>query len=167
QGFVKLARGLLLPGLLPRDVDLPHPRRRTIRSTPTTMTPRYLMKLRALTAAAIAFAAVPLSLPAFGQDEPAPPVTEEVTPAAEAPAEPEEAAEPEAGSLEEYLAHVATYNPVDEEGNVTDLSAAFDFFAVSMLWTCIGAALVFIMHLGFATLEAGLTQKKNTVNIIF
>jgi len=36
-----------------------------------------------------------------------------------------------------------------------------------MLWTVIAAAMVFIMHLGFATLEAGLTQKKNTVNILF
>jgi len=44
---------------------------------------------------------------------------------------------------------------------------AFDFFTVSMLWTVIAAALVFIMHLGFATLEAGLTQSKNTVNILF
>ena len=44
---------------------------------------------------------------------------------------------------------------------------AFDFFTVSMLWTVTAAALVFIMHLGFATLEAGLTQSKNTVNILF
>jgi ammonium transporter, Amt family len=44
---------------------------------------------------------------------------------------------------------------------------AFDFFVVSMLWTVIAAAMVFIMHLGFATLEAGLTQSKNTVNILF
>ena len=44
---------------------------------------------------------------------------------------------------------------------------AFDFFTTSMLWTVIAAALVFIMHLGFATLEAGLTQSKNTVNILF
>jgi Amt family ammonium transporter len=44
---------------------------------------------------------------------------------------------------------------------------AFDFFTISMLWTVIAAALVFIMHLGFATLEAGLTQSKNTVNIMF
>ena len=44
---------------------------------------------------------------------------------------------------------------------------AFDFFTVSMLWTVVAAALVFIMHLGFATLEAGLTQSKNTVNILF
>jgi Amt family ammonium transporter len=44
---------------------------------------------------------------------------------------------------------------------------AFDFFVVSMLWTVIAAALVFLMHLGFATLEAGLTQAKNTTNIMF
>jgi Amt family ammonium transporter len=31
----------------------------------------------------------------------------------------------------------------------------------------IAAALVFLMHLGFATLESGLCQKKNTVNILF
>jgi Amt family ammonium transporter len=36
-----------------------------------------------------------------------------------------------------------------------------------MLWTVIAAAMVFIMHLGFATLEVGLTQSKNTVNILF
>lgn len=44
---------------------------------------------------------------------------------------------------------------------------AFNFFVTSMVWTVVAAALVFIMHLGFATLEAGLTQSKNTVNILF
>jgi len=44
---------------------------------------------------------------------------------------------------------------------------AFDFFTTSMLWTCIAAAMVFIMHLGFSTLEAGLCRSKNTVNILF
>ena len=44
---------------------------------------------------------------------------------------------------------------------------AFDFFTISMLWTVIAAALVFLMHLGFATLESGLTQSKNAVNIMF
>ena len=48
-----------------------------------------------------------------------------------------------------------------------DAAYAFDFFTTSMLWTVIAAAMVFIMHLGFATLEAGLTQKKNVVNILF
>ncbi|MCC5790776.1 MAG: ammonium transporter [Opitutales bacterium] len=43
---------------------------------------------------------------------------------------------------------------------------AFDFFVVSMLWTVIAAALVFLMHLGFATLEIGLTRQKNAVNVL-
>ena len=46
-------------------------------------------------------------------------------------------------------------------------SEGYATFAVNNLWICISAALVFIMHLGFTTLEAGLTQKKNAVNIIF
>ena len=41
------------------------------------------------------------------------------------------------------------------------------FFTVSNLWLCICAALVFTMHLGFATVESGLSQSKNTVNILF
>ncbi|MEC8333204.1 MAG: ammonium transporter [Verrucomicrobiota bacterium] len=48
-----------------------------------------------------------------------------------------------------------------------DYAYAFDFFTTSMLWTVIAAALVFLMHLGFATLESGLTQQKNAVNIMF
>jgi len=40
-------------------------------------------------------------------------------------------------------------------------------FSVNNLWICIAAALVFIMHLGFATLETGLTQEKNCVNVLF
>jgi ammonium transporter, Amt family len=46
-------------------------------------------------------------------------------------------------------------------------SEGYATFAVNNLWICISAALVFIMHLGFTTVEAGLTQKKNAVNIIF
>ena len=55
----------------------------------------------------------------------------------------------------------------DQKVDGVDYAYAFDFLTVSMLWTVIAAAMVFIMHLGFATLEAGLTQKKNTVNILF
>lgn len=40
-------------------------------------------------------------------------------------------------------------------------------FTVSNLWIMIATVLVFAMHLGFATLEAGLTRSKNTVNIMF
>lgn len=38
---------------------------------------------------------------------------------------------------------------------------------VNNLWILISAFLVFIMHLGFCSLESGLCQKKNTVNILF
>ncbi len=41
------------------------------------------------------------------------------------------------------------------------------YFIVGNLWLLIATAMVFLMHLGFATLEAGLTQEKNTVNILF
>ena len=35
------------------------------------------------------------------------------------------------------------------------------------IWMMLATALVFIMHLGFAGVEAGFTQSKNTVNILF
>ncbi|MCB0570790.1 MAG: ammonium transporter [Phaeodactylibacter sp.] len=40
-------------------------------------------------------------------------------------------------------------------------------FTANNVWMLIATALVFIMHLGFATLEAGFVQRKNTVNILF
>ncbi len=40
-------------------------------------------------------------------------------------------------------------------------------FTVNNLWLLIATFLVFMMHLGFATLESGLTRAKNTVNILF
>ncbi len=40
-------------------------------------------------------------------------------------------------------------------------------FNLNNLWMMIATALVFIMHLGFATLESGLTRSKNTVNVLF
>lgn len=40
-------------------------------------------------------------------------------------------------------------------------------FTTNNLWILISTVLVFIMHLGFATLEAGFVQKKNVVNILF
>ena len=68
------------------------------------------------------------------------------------------AAEEEAGPVDDYL------ELLEAQG---EYAPAYDFFTTSMLWTVIAAALVFLMHLGFSTLEAGLCQKKNTVNILF
>lgn len=71
-------------------------------------------------------------------------------PAAEEATEGDDEKKEGAYSSEEYVA---------SEGYAT--------FAVNNLWICISAALVFLMHLGFSTLETGLTQKKNSVNILF
>lgn len=46
-------------------------------------------------------------------------------------------------------------------------SSGYTLFTVHNLWMMIAAALVFVMHLGFATLETGLTRAKNTVNILY
>jgi Amt family ammonium transporter len=40
-------------------------------------------------------------------------------------------------------------------------------FVANNVWMMVAAGLVFIMHLGFATLESGLTRAKNTTNILF
>ena len=42
-----------------------------------------------------------------------------------------------------------------------------ELFTVNNIWMLVATFLVFIMHLGFACLECGLTQAKNTVNILF
>ncbi len=69
-----------------------------------------------------------------------------------------EISEDDAGFYEEYAEMV--------EGHGFH-AYAFDFFVTSMLWTVLAAAMVFIMHLGFAMLETGLTQQKNAVNVMF
>ncbi len=40
-------------------------------------------------------------------------------------------------------------------------------FVVNNVWMMVATFLVFVMHLGFASLESGLTRAKNTVNILF
>jgi len=46
-------------------------------------------------------------------------------------------------------------------------AAAEAMFTANNTWMLVATFLVFIMHLGFATLETGLTRSKNTVNILF
>jgi ammonium transporter, Amt family len=46
-------------------------------------------------------------------------------------------------------------------------SSGYAIFTANNIWMMVATALVFIMHLGFATVESGLTQSKNTVNILF
>lgn len=94
------------------------------------------------------------SVSAFAQE--AEPTTAEavvVTETAAVVVEEAAAVEEEGPSYADYDAFVA--------------SAGYALFTVNNLWICIAAALVFLMHLGFATLESGLTQSKNTVNVLF
>ncbi len=46
-------------------------------------------------------------------------------------------------------------------------SPGYTLFTANNIWMMLSAGLVFIMHLGFATVETGLTRSKNTVNILF
>lgn len=56
---------------------------------------------------------------------------------------------------------------VTEALAATTASAEGALFTTNNLWMMIATALVFIMHLGFAAVETGFTQAKNTVNILF
>ena len=61
-------------------------------------------------------------------------------------------------------------DPAADKAFVSDVypsTSGYGTFLVNNLWLLISAFLVFAMHLGFATLESGLTQSKNTVNILF
>lgn len=46
-------------------------------------------------------------------------------------------------------------------------TAATISFVVNNLWMMLAAALVFIMHLGFASVEAGFSQTKSTTSVLF
>lgn len=114
--------------------------------------------MRSLALAATACFAIPLlPVTSFGQDEEAPAPTEEVT---------SEAAPDEEASENEVVSEDAYSTDADNAATIA-AGSSVELFTVNNLWICIAAALVFIMHLGFASLEAGLTQKKNTVNILF
>jgi ammonium transporter, Amt family len=71
---------------------------------------------------------------------------------------------PALGFAEEAAEAVAeTAEAVAEAAPAVDAAT----FLANNLWMMLCAALVFIMHLGFATLESGLTRAKNTTNILF
>lgn len=48
-----------------------------------------------------------------------------------------------------------------------EAAVSLELFTANNIWMMLAAALVFIMHLGFASLESGLTRAKNTTNILF
>ena len=102
--------------------------------------------LRTLTI--LALAAVPYLSPAQNAPEPAAAPAAVATPAVAAPA-------------------AAAPAPKYKDLAAFKESPGYSTFTVNNTWMMLSAALVFIMHLGFATVETGLTRSKNTVNILF
>jgi len=77
----------------------------------------------------------------------------------------EEAAMEEGGDA----ASEAAVGEVSSDDKMSQIEAtlAENDFKIDNLWVMLSGCLVFIMHLGFASLEAGLTRQKNTINILF
>ncbi len=57
--------------------------------------------------------------------------------------------------------------PAYESVDAFKESAGYTIFTANNIWMMVATCLVFIMHLGFASVESGLTRSKNTVNILF
>ncbi len=120
------------------------------------MTSRYLIKVRALTAAAIAFIAVPMCLPAYGQDA-APPPTTEVAAAAPTPTIDERIAD-----LEAYMNNV---NRPEKASGAESLVKGPGPGANA--WQMVSTALVLFMTLpGLALFYGGLVRRKNVLSVL-
>lgn len=67
------------------------------------------------------------------------------------------------------LISVTANNIVSNTGETPELNAAITdtLLTANNIWMMLATVLVFIMHLGFAGVEAGFGQSKNTVNILF
>ncbi len=66
------------------------------------------------------------------------------------------------GTVSQEVAADGTVGPV-----TADTVNTYGDFTANNIWMMVATFLVFIMHLGFAMIESGLTQAKNTVNILF
>jgi Amt family ammonium transporter len=81
-----------------------------------------------------------------------------------------EAAETVAAAAEtvaEAVAEAAEEAPAFTDMAGFEASSGYALFTANNIWMMLATGLVFIMHLGFATVETGLTRSKNTVNILF
>jgi Amt family ammonium transporter len=129
------------------------------------------MKVRALTAAAIAFAAMPFAVPAYGQDAATPPPTATATATATAAAPAAAPAAPADATVEQRLADLESYFGNVGVGGSGDSAWASKVGGVpgpghnGWLMTC--AALVLFMTLpGLALFYGGLVRKKNVLSVL-
>lgn len=81
---------------------------------------------------------------------------------ADRPTAPELSAEPD-------MAVVAADQGSGGYATLEEFQASPDYtaFIIHNLWILVAAILVLLMHLGFASVESGLTQAKNSVNVIY
>jgi Amt family ammonium transporter len=125
------------------------------------MTRRHLNQLRGLTAAAIAFIAIPMCLPASAQDAATPPPATEV---AATPPAPAATTEQRLADLESYFNNVGVGGTVDAPwaSKVKDLPGPGHN---GWMMTC--TALVLFMTLpGLALFYGGLVRKKNVLSVL-
>lgn len=124
------------------------------------MTSRYLIKVRALVAAAIAITAIPLCLPAHAQD----------TGAAPPPTETAVAATPAASlTVEERIADIEAY--MNNVARPEKASGASSLVAGpgpgANAWQMVSTALVLFMTLpGLALFYGGLVRRKNVLSVL-
>jgi Amt family ammonium transporter len=120
------------------------------------MTSRYLNKLRALTAAAIACIAISTSYTAHAQDAAAPPATEAAAPAATA------TIEERVADIEAYMNNVA--RPEKASGAVSLVPGPGPG---ANAWQMVSTALVLFMTLpGLALFYGGLVRRKNVLSVL-
>ncbi len=62
---------------------------------------------------------------------------------------------------------IATLAFLPMQGLAEEAGVSAEMFTANNTWMMVATFLVFIMHLGFACVETGLTRAKNTVNILF
>jgi Amt family ammonium transporter len=115
------------------------------------------MIVRALAAAAVAFAAIPMANPAYGQDAASPPTTEAAQQAAAAPTIEERIAD-----IEAYMNNVAR---PDKASGAASLVAGPGPGANA--WQMVSTALVLFMTLpGLALFYGGLVRRKNVLSVL-
>jgi Amt family ammonium transporter len=77
------------------------------------------------------------------------------------------AQDPDPAAAAAAVVEAATEAPKYADLEAFGSSPGYSIFTANNIWMMLAAALVFIMHLGFACVESGLTRSKNTVNILF
>lgn len=125
------------------------------------MTSRYLIKVRALTAAAITFLAMPLCPPLLAQDAAtSPPATEEA--AADTAALPAPSVEQRVADLEAYM------NNVDRPTKAAGVDSMVKGPGPGAnAWQMVSTALVLFMTLpGLALFYGGLVRRKNVLSVL-